>query len=90
MSSSKKLFLQRDFAVGVYHSLQTGDSQFLEYTFSHVGIFNSALRSVLSPVTPLPFTLVQLSPLPPFPASLSPCVNNYCILYTRILCEGGV
>jgi hypothetical protein len=39
-------------------------------TFGHVGIFNQALRSVLSPVAPLSCSLVQLSP--PLP-----CVNKY-------------
>jgi hypothetical protein len=34
---SKKIDLERDFAAGVYQSLQTGD------TVSHVGIFDSAL-----------------------------------------------
>jgi hypothetical protein len=38
-------------------------------TLSHVGIFDPALWSVLSPVSPVPFSLVQHSPLP--------CVNNY-------------
>jgi hypothetical protein len=35
------------------------------YRFSHVGIFDPALESVLSCVAPLPFSLVQLSPIPP-------------------------
>jgi hypothetical protein len=34
------------------------------HTFSRVGIFNPALWSALFPVAPLPFSLVQLSPLP--------------------------
>jgi hypothetical protein len=40
-------------------------------TFSHVGIFNPALCSVLSPVAPLPFSLVQLSSPPSFPGWIS-------------------
>jgi len=51
-------------------------------TLSHVGIFNPALGSVLSCVAPIPFSLVQLSPLP--------CVNKYieCLLYTYTVCKG--
>ncbi len=40
---------------------------------------------ILSPVAPLPFSLVQLSPLSPLP-----CVSKYSILYnTRIQCVRG-
>jgi hypothetical protein len=37
MSSSKKIDLQRDFAAGVYQSLETGD------TVNRVSIFDPAL-----------------------------------------------
>jgi hypothetical protein len=48
-------------------------------TFSHIGFFNPALLSVIPPVAPLPFSLVQLSPIPP----PLPCVNKYTV------CKGG-
>jgi hypothetical protein len=47
------------------------------HTFSHVGIFNPALRSVFSPVARLAFSLVQLSS--PFPV---------CIVYCTV-CKGS-
>ena len=47
-------------------------------TFSHVGIFNPSFLICISPVA---FSLVQLTPLPPLS-----CVNKYCILYT--VCKG--
>jgi hypothetical protein len=59
---------------GAYQSLQTGD------TFSHVGILDPALWTVV----PLTFSLVQLSPLP-----LIPCVNKYSKLLTYTVCGGG-
>ncbi len=37
MTSSKNIDLKRDFAVGVYQSLYTGD------TISYVGVFDPAL-----------------------------------------------
>jgi hypothetical protein len=52
-------------------------------TFSHVGIPTPALWSVLPPVAPLPFSLVQLFPLPPLLVWIS-------ILYARIQCVRGV
>ncbi len=54
-------------------------------TFSHVGLFQPSLGSVLSWVAPLPFSLVQFSPPPP-----SLC-EYLCILYSRIQCvrRGG-
>ncbi len=73
-SSSKKIYLWRDFAAGVCQSL-------VLRTFSHVGIFNPALWSVLSPVAPLPFSLVH--PPPPLP-----CVNKYTV-YTCTVCRMG-
>ncbi len=51
MSSSKNIDLEKDFAAGFYQSLWTGD------TVSHVGIFDTAFRTV----TPLTFSLVHLS-----------------------------
>jgi hypothetical protein len=70
MSSSKKLTRKgtlRQVFIIVY---RLEIANFL-CTFSHVGIFNPALGSVLSYVAPLPFSLVQLSPLP--------CVNKYTV-----------
>jgi hypothetical protein len=52
-------------------------------TFSHVGFFNPALWSVLSPVAPFPFSQVQ-----PPPPPLIPCLNKYT-LYTYTVCKGG-
>ncbi len=54
MPSSKKIDLLEHFAAGVPQSLLTED------TVSHVGIFDPALWTV----TPLSFSLVQLSPHP--------------------------
>jgi hypothetical protein len=51
--------------------------------FSQIGIFNPALWSVLSPVAPLPFSLVQLSP------SALPLPVLIHILHTCIQCVGG-
>ncbi len=53
-------------------------------TFSHVGNLNAALRFVISCDAPSP--LLSSSTLHP---SLLPCVNKYCILYTRIRCVWG-
>jgi hypothetical protein len=54
-------------------------------TFSHVDILNSALGSVLSPVAPLPFSLVQLSPLPDgvakFIHSLFFSMTTFCMAF---------
>ncbi len=48
-------------------------SQFLDWsTFSHVGIFDPALWTLLSPVAPL-FSLVQHLPSPSFPVWISIC-----------------
>ncbi len=54
MSSSKKIYLQRDFAAGVYESLLTGD------TVSRVGIFDPVLF-----VNSRPSNLLSGSTLPP-------------------------
>ncbi len=53
MSSSKKIYLQRDFAAGVYQSLLTGD-------ISRVGIFDPVLF-----VNSRPSNLLSGSTLPP-------------------------
>jgi hypothetical protein len=78
MSSTKKIDMKRtlrQFFIRVYRDY----GNFVR-TFSHVGIFNPALWSVLSLVAPLPFSLLQLSPLPP-----SPC--EWVLTYT--VCKGG-
>jgi hypothetical protein len=52
-------------------------SEFIDRdTVSYIGIFNPALGTV----APLPFSLVQVSPLP--------CVNK-CTVYPRIQCVRG-
>ncbi len=60
MSSSKNIDLWRDFAVGVYQSLQTGD------TVSYVGIFDPTMWTVNYATVFVTFSLVQFSSLPPF------------------------
>jgi hypothetical protein len=44
-------------------------------TFSHVGSFDPPLRSVLSHVASLPFSLVQIN------TPSLPCMNNYRYMY---------
>ncbi len=75
MSSSKKTDLERDFAVGVYQSLKTGD------TVSHVGIFGISTQRTIAPLL---FYLVLLSHPPPHP-----CVKKYTA-YTYTVCKGGM
>jgi hypothetical protein len=53
MSSSKYIDQQRDFAAGVYASLQTGD------TVGNVGIFDPALCPIAAPLT---FSMVHTPP----------------------------
>jgi hypothetical protein len=53
-------------------------------TFSHVGILDPALWSVLSPAAPLPFSMVHHYPSP------LPCVKKYCICtIVNIQCVRG-
>ncbi len=82
MLSYKKMTSQetlRKVFIRVYR-LET--SNFLRI-FSHVGIFNPALWSVLSPVAPSPFLSGSTLPPPPLP-----CVNKYTV-YTYTVCVGG-
>jgi hypothetical protein len=69
MSSPKKIDLKRDFAIGAYQRLKTGD------TVSHVGIFDPALWTVAS----LTFSLVQLSLPPPLSVWISLCTRIQCL-----------
>ncbi len=86
-SSSIKHLLQ-NFISGIFYSsthraYRLAIANFLR-TFSHVGIFDPALWSVLSPAAPFPFSLVHHYPSP------LPCVNKYCICtIVNIQCVRG-
>ncbi len=87
MSSSKKILTcerWRDFLRQVFIRIYSLEVANFLRTFSNVGIFNPAVWSVLSPVVPLPFSLVQLSVSPPF--FLVWISIQYCI---RVQYRGG-
>ncbi len=62
MSSSKTIDLKRDFAAGVYPSLQTGgDSQFLVYVLSVMLVFSTQLWDLISMKNPLTYQIMRFS-----------------------------
>ncbi len=86
-SSSPKHLLQNVIS-GIFssstHSVYRLEIANFLRTFSHVGIFDPALWSVLSPTAHLPFSLVHHYPSP------LPCVNKYCICtIVNIQCVRG-
>ncbi len=80
MSSSKKLPVNGTLRKVFIRVYRLEIANFLR-TFNHVGIFDPALWSVLSPVAPLPFSLAQLSPLP--------CVKKYLVRIQCVIVGGG-